>query len=39
MNEELKKEVMECLALAWEKAANHELLTLEETNRIRAALR
>ena len=32
------KEISECLALAWQKAANHELLTFEETNRVRAAM-
>jgi hypothetical protein len=32
------KEVLACLSLAWEKAANHELLSFEETNRLRAAL-
>lgn len=37
MNEQLK-EIAECLALAWQKAANHELLTFEETNRVRAAM-
>lgn len=38
MNRELKLEVMECLALAWTKASNHELPTFAETNRILAAL-
>lgn len=31
-------EIAACLALAWERAANHTKLTFEETNRVRAAM-